>query len=175
VETISKDFQIKRFSWFIFIWNYQRSTVTDITCTWYYHSLVNLIRNAWTKKGERRCIPTCIFHILYQHTDTSIVFQPVHSIFLVSILTLALYSYLYIHNSLSADCHYHCIPTCMFNIPFQHTDTIIVFLPVDSTFLVSILTLALYSYLCAQHSLSAYWHSLYSYLYIHNSLSAYWH
>jgi hypothetical protein len=52
--------------------------------------------------------------------------------------------------------HSHCIPTCTFNIPCQHTDTLIVFLPVHSTFLVSILTLSLYSYLYIQHSLSAY-------------------
>jgi hypothetical protein len=71
----------------------------------------------------------------------------------------SLYSYLYIQHSLSAYWHSHCIPTCTFNIPCQHTDTLIVFLPVHSTFLISILTLSLYSYLYIQHSLSAYWHS----------------
>jgi hypothetical protein len=75
------------------------------------------------------------------------------------ILTLSLYSFLYIQHSLSAYWDYHCIPTCTFNIPCQHTDTLIVFLPVHSTFLVSILTLSLYFYLYIQHSLSAYWHS----------------
>jgi hypothetical protein len=80
-----------------------------------------------------------------KHTDTSIVFLSVHSIFLVSILTLKLYSYLYIQHSLSAYWHYHCIPTCTFNIPCKHTDTKIVFLPVHSIFLVSILTLS-YAY-----------------------------
>jgi hypothetical protein len=116
------------------------------------------------------CIPTCTFHIPCQHNDplivflpvhstflvsilTLIVFLPVHSTFLVSILTLSLYSYLYIQHSLSAYWHSHCIPTCTFNIPCQHTDTSIVFLPVHSTFLVSILTLSLYSYLYIQNSL----------------------
>jgi hypothetical protein len=67
------------------------------------------------------------------------VLQPARSTFIVSILTLSLYSYLYVPHSLSAYWHYHCIPTCTFNIPCQHTETRIVFLPVRSTFLVSIL------------------------------------
>jgi hypothetical protein len=114
--------------------------------------------------------------ILEQGKGRDAVLQPARSTFIVSILRLSLcsylyvphslsaywhslYSYLYIQHSLSAYWHSYCIPTCTFNIPCQHTDTLIVFLPVHSTFLVSILTLSLYFYLYIQHSLSAYWHS----------------
>jgi len=68
--------------------------------------------------------------ILEQGKGRDAVLQPAHSTFIVSILTLSLYSYLYVPHFLSAYWHSHCIPTCTFNIPCQHTDTRIVFLPV---------------------------------------------
>ena len=122
--------------------------------------------------------------ILEQGKGRDAVLQPSRSTFIVSILTLSLCSYPYVPHSLSAYWHSHCIPTCTFNIPCQHTDTLIVFLPVHSTFLVSILTLIvflpvhstflvsiltleLYSYLYLVSILTP---SLYSYLYVHNSL-----
>ena len=106
--------------------------------------------------------------ILEQGKGRDAVLQPARSTFIVSILRLSLcsylyvphslsaywhslYSYLYIQHSLSAYWHSYCIPTCTFNIPCQHTDTLIVFLPVHSTFLISILTLSLYSYLFGKY------------------------
>jgi len=148
----------------------------SLSAYWHYHCIPTCTFNIPCQHTDTyHCIPTCTFNIPCQHTDTRIVFLPVHLTFLVSILTLIivflpvhltflvsiltleLYSYLYIQHSLSAYWHYHCIPTCTFNIPCQHTDTRIVFLPVHSTFLVSILKLELYSYLYVPHSLSAYW------------------
>jgi hypothetical protein len=104
----------------------------------------------WQEEKHWQCLPVFVVSLIVflpVHSTflvsilTLIVFLPVHSTFLVSILTLSLYSYLYIQHSLSAYWHSHCIPTCTFKIPCNHTGNSIVFLPVHSTFLVSILTL----------------------------------